>query len=68
MCPADIAYNQAKQNRHQFDIIVSGIEEYIPKITELGGELIHDIVVEGNCKSLGFRDPDKNSMVLREYM
>ncbi|MDN5210600.1 VOC family protein [Fulvivirgaceae bacterium BMA12] len=67
MCPADIARNTARQNRHQFDIIVKSLDNYKQKILENGGVLIENVTENNDCYAMGFKDPDGNSMVLIEY-
>ncbi len=67
MCPAEIARNTARQNRHQFDIIVDRLDDYKQKIPENGGSLLEDVTENNDCYALGFKDPDGNSMVLIAY-
>lgn len=66
-CPAEIAGNEAKQNRHQFDIIVFDLEEMLSKVVEFGGEIIGDVLEDENFKRVGIYDPDRNSIVLKEW-
>lgn len=66
-CPAEIARNEARQNRHQFDIIVFDLEKMLSKVVEFGGEIIGDVLEDENFKRVGIYDPDRNSMVLKEW-
>jgi predicted enzyme related to lactoylglutathione lyase len=68
LCPAEIAKNTAKQNRHQFEIAVSDLNTFIEKVTEHGGELIGDITTSSDGSlSVGIYDPDKNSILVKQY-
>ena len=68
LCPAAIARNEAKQNRHQLEIAVSNLDIFIEKINESGGELMGDIIMEPDgSRSVGIYDPDKNSILLKQY-
>lgn len=64
---AEIAKNEAQQNRHQFDIIVFNLAEMIEKVVEFGGEVIGVIAENEDFKSVGIFDPDRNSLVLKEW-
>ena len=67
MCPAEIANNNASQNRHQFDFVVEHLDAYKENIPVYGGTLMGDIVEYDDSYALGFKDPDDNSMVLIQY-
>ncbi len=66
ICPADVAKNSAKQNRHQFEIEVNDIDDVIAKVQKHGGTLMHEIIEEEGVRRVGIYDPDKNSMILIE--
>ena len=68
LCPAEIAGNDAQQNRHQLEIIVFDFEVILKMIVKFGGEIIGEIVEDENFKSIGIYDPDRNSMVLKEWI
>lgn len=67
LCPAELAQNKAKQNRHQFDIIVFDLEAILERVLDFGGEMIGAISETNDFKSVGIYDPDQNSMVLKEW-
>lgn len=67
LCPAEIARNEARQNRHQFDIIVFDLEEILERVLKFGGEVIGKATEDEDFKSVGIYDPDRNSMVLNEW-
>lgn len=66
-CPAEVAQNKATQNKHQFDIVVRGINEWIRKCRDNGGEPIGEIAIQKDFRSIGIYDPDRNTIVLKEY-
>ncbi len=65
-CPASLAQNTATQNRHQFDIIVSDLDEVVKAAKANHGELMHEPTDMGGVKSVGIYDPDRNSMVFKQ--
>lgn len=65
-CPAEIAGNEAEQNRHQFDIVVSDLNKIIETTVKYGGSLMGEIVENDACLSIGIYDPDKNSIVFKQ--
>ncbi|MGB5818798.1 MAG: hypothetical protein WBG90_04880 [Saonia sp.] len=65
-CPAEIAKNTAIQNRHQFDIFVSNLDDCITLAKKYGGELIGETVEDDKVRSIGIYDPDHNSMVIKQ--
>lgn len=65
-CPANLAQNTAKQNRHQFDIIVDDLDETIQLAKANGGELMNDPQSNEWGLSVGIYDPDHNSMVFKQ--
>lgn len=66
-CPANIAKNTATQNRHQFDIVVSDLAIIVDLVSKNGGELMGEIAEGDNELSVGIYDPDRNSILLKEY-
>jgi len=66
LCPAEIAHNTARQNRHQFDILVSDIDRFIEKIKKNGGKTIGEKSKDEQAWSIGVYDPDENSIVLKQ--
>ena len=68
LCPAAIARNEARQNRHQLEIAVNNLDKFIEKVSKSGGELMGDIILEPDgSRSAGIYDPDKNSILLKQY-
>ncbi|MEM7297350.1 MAG: VOC family protein [Bacteroidota bacterium] len=65
-CPAELAGNEARQNRHQFDIITTNLEGCIDNVKMNGGSLMGEISEDDNMKSIGIYDPDHNSIVLKQ--
>ena len=65
-CPADLAQNTAKQNRHQFDIVVPDLQHVIQLVTANGGSLMSEPVEKEGEWSVGVYDPDQNSMVIKQ--
>jgi predicted enzyme related to lactoylglutathione lyase len=66
-CPAEVAQNRATQNKHQFDIVVSGLDNWIRKCKDNGGVTIGEIENLKEYTSIGIYDPDRNTIVLKEY-
>lgn len=67
-CPASLAKIEAQQNRHQLDIIVDDIQQFITKAVNFGGKLMGDVVENGHSKSVGIYDPDGNSILFVEMV
>ncbi|WP_281986942.1 VOC family protein [Aquimarina aggregata] len=65
-CPAELANNSAKQNRHQLTIEVDNLRELTNMIKEKGGKIIGEIVDGESEISVGIYDPDGNSLVLKQ--
>jgi len=65
-CPAEIAKNTAKQNRHQFDIVVSDLNKIIKLTMKYGGELIGRITEDEYSWNIGIYDPDRNSILFKQ--
>lgn len=66
-CPERIANINAKENRQQFDIVVKDIKKTIATALKSGGTQIGELVEGEDLKSVGVYDPDKNSIVFKEY-
>jgi len=66
-CPAHIAQNTAKQNRHQFDFVVDDLDELIKQVELAGGELMGEITEDEGGRSIGVYDPDRNSILFKQY-
>jgi predicted enzyme related to lactoylglutathione lyase len=66
-CPAEIARNTAKQNRHQFDVVVADLQDVIRSTRKHGGEVMGDIAEDNHSRSVGIYDPDRNSILFKEY-
>lgn len=64
-CPAELAGNKATQNRHQFDVIVSNLEEIESITTAYGGLPMGDKTEREGVWTLGIYDPDKNSILFK---
>ncbi len=65
-CPAELAGNTAKQNRHQFDIVVSDLEEVMALAEKHGGVLMGKVTEDTRSWSIGIYDPDRNSILFKE--
>lgn len=65
-CPAEVASNTAKQNRHQFDIIVQDLDNLMERALQFGGSLLGEVVEDDASKSVGIYDPDGNSILFKE--
>ena len=67
-CPAELAQNTAKQNRHQLDIIVNNLEDTVQKLAASGGKPMGELPQDENVKQIGVYDPDGNSITLKENL
>ncbi len=65
-CPAEIAQNTAKQNRHQFDILVPDLKQLISQSQEYGGQVIGEPLEDEESIRVGIYDPDQNSIVFKQ--
>ncbi|GAB4238141.1 MAG: hypothetical protein Tsb0034_13590 [Ekhidna sp.] len=66
-CPAEIAQNTATQNRHQLAFQVRNLENLLPTIKKYHGELMGDPTEQDGVLQVGIKDPDNNSMVLKQF-
>lgn len=67
LCPAELAKISAKENRHQLDILVEDLEAAVLSVLKEGGSILGDKTDNSTQKEIGIRDPDGNSLVLKEY-
>ena len=65
-CPAKVAKNTAKQNRHQFDLIVADIKAIMQLATKNGGTLMGDLTEDEHSWQIGIYDPDRNSIIFKQ--
>lgn len=65
-CPATVAGNTAVQNRHQFDVLVNDVNEFLGLALSHGAQQMGEVSETGNGKTVGIYDPDGNSMVIIE--
>lgn len=67
LCPAEIAKNTAKQNRHQLELIVTDIKNTIYLVRQNNGKVLGEMSEADGRKSIAISDPDGNSMVLSQH-
>ncbi|MEO9803478.1 MAG: VOC family protein [Reichenbachiella sp.] len=65
-CPAELAGNTATQNRHQFDVVVTDLEEVIKITSKYGGSPMGEKNEDEYTWSIGIYDPDKNSILFKQ--
>jgi len=68
LCPAELAGNDATQNRHQLHLSVKDLAHLMEQVPKRGGSVLQEIVDHGLYREAAIRDPDKNSIVLREQL
>jgi catechol 2,3-dioxygenase-like lactoylglutathione lyase family enzyme len=56
ICPNEIAGVDARQNRHQFRLMVPELTTFVENMKTAGGTIINQ-----NSGAVGFRDPDGNT-------
>ena len=62
LCPAALAKNTAKQNRHQFDIWVTALDDILENTRAYGGHIMaHD-----HPQAASIKDPDGNDITLHQ--
>ena len=66
LCPASIAKNTIKQNRHQLDVLVENILETKGLVERYGGGSMGAVEEVQNTISMGIYDPDNNSLVIKQ--
>lgn len=67
-CPASIAQNSAKQNRHQLNLIVGNLELALSKLEKFGGSKMGEPIAKDGVIEIGIKDPDNNTMVLSQHV
>ena len=65
-CPADIAQNTAKQNRHQPDIKVTDLKEILKRVVKAGGKIKDQPYEQDGQLIASVYDPDRNSIVFMQ--
>ncbi|MEO1049938.1 MAG: VOC family protein [Bacteroidota bacterium] len=66
LCPAELADVKVDQNRHQFDIIVEDVDAMVKKAVSVGGSQFGGEQTTANEKVIAVKDPDDNSIVLKQ--
>ncbi|WP_425392647.1 VOC family protein [Ekhidna sp.] len=67
-CPAEIAQNTAKQNRHQLDFEISNLNETISTVEKYHGSIMGEPTQDSNHIQVGIKDPDNNSLVIKQRL
>jgi predicted enzyme related to lactoylglutathione lyase len=65
-CPAELAGNDASSNRHQLHLSVKDLAHLMEQVPKHGGSVLQEIVDHGLYREAAIRDPDQNSLVLRQ--
>lgn len=68
LCPAALAATTASQNRHQLHLSVNDLAHLMEQVPKYGGSVLQEIVDHGLYREAAIRDPDQNSLVLREHL
>ena len=68
LCPAEIAKNDAKVNRHQFDVLVYDLDKAIELVVDNGGKAGEETKDGLGRRVITVYDPDGNSIVLIEAL
>lgn len=63
-CPADIAQNTAKQNRHQLNVVVNNLKDALSMVEQHEGSILGEPNKKDGIIEVGIKDPDNNSIVL----
>jgi len=66
LCPKEIAGIEVNQNNIQLRFAVENIEEVVKLGVEKGGAIIEDVQQQDDIKIASLRDPDGNSIELRQ--
>ena len=66
LLPASLADVTAKQNRMQYDVVVSDLDEAIGLVEAHGGRTNGRIGEDDRMRCIGVFDPDDNFMVFRQ--
>ena len=65
-CPAEIAQNTAKQNRHQLEFEVENVTDLTSIVKKYHGQIMNDPIEKDGIIQVGIKDPDKNTLVLKQ--
>lgn len=65
-CPAQIAQNTAKQNRHQLELEVQNLTEVLVEVEKYHGSIMGEPAESEEYLQVGIKDPDNNSLVLKQ--
>lgn len=66
LCPRDIAGITAEENTIQLEFEIKNLDEKVALAKKFRGSVISDIQEDDQCKTVALRDPDGNSLELRE--
>ncbi|WP_424962001.1 VOC family protein [Ekhidna sp.] len=67
-CPAEIAENTAKQNRHQLEFEVQDLKKILSVVKKHHGSTMGNPTENDGIIQVGINDPDNNSIVLKQIM
>lgn len=62
LCPNEVACVNAEKNRHQFDFLVTNLDNVICLAQASNGTLSGDIIKSADKKAVTIIDPDGNTM------
>ncbi len=68
LCPKELSRIEATQNRHQFDLIVTNIEQVVARSLDKKGTILSDLAILKRQKTAAVYDPDGNSIVFKEIL
>ncbi|MEQ9303733.1 MAG: hypothetical protein RJQ14_07440, partial [Marinoscillum sp.] len=58
--------NTAKQNRHQLELEVQNLTEVLAKVEKYHGSIMGEPAESEEYLQVGIKDPDNNSLVLKQ--
>lgn len=64
LCPAALAKNTAKQNRHQLTIVVDDLLAIVEEVKMYGGNFMSELHQESDVAEV--YDPDQNSILIKK--
>lgn len=67
-CPAELAQNTAKQNRHQLNFEIDDLAQTLTDVLKYGGQIMGDQQKDESFIQIGIKDPDNNSLVLKQKL
>ncbi|WP_420317964.1 VOC family protein [Ekhidna sp.] len=67
-CPAEIARNTAKQNRHQLEFEVEDLDHTISLVKMNDGTVMGEPSKDSYFVQVGIKDPDNNSIVIKQVL